>query len=546
MSKRDVLFLNRTVAAGLCALCLILGAVGGGPARVSAQTDFPDWLPEQTAPETGGQSGPGITPLEGKIDRATYRLGPGDRLALWLSGERVEVRTLDVSPEGMVFLDPAGPVQVCGLSVEAAEETVRRALSGFLRNTLVRLQLVDVRRFRVHVLGEVSSPGVYVATAVERVAGIIEMAEGVAAIGSRRNIALLRSGGGVVPVDLVAYEVSGCLENNPLLREGDVVHVPPMERAVRILGAVFRPGLIELRSGETVADLIALAGGPEPGAFLQSVEIERFSDTDPSDTERLFLNLTGYREGRSVDGAQVLKDGDRVFLRSIPKWHEEHAVLVTGEVQYPGWYAIEENLELLSHIVKRAGGFTPFAALREATVVRAERDTVIDREFERLKNMPVVDMTKTEYEYFKFRSRERRGQMVVDFEKLFLENDSSHDLILRNLDVVNIPHKPLTVAVEGQVASPGHVIHVPDRGVDYYIEQAGGYSWNANRGKTRVIRVRSGEWKWPGDVDSLEPGDTIWIPEKREIEWWELFKDVARVLAELATVYLVVDSAMGN
>ncbi len=524
--------------------CVGIGVVGAG----SAVAQFPagPWPAEASGGELRERPEVSTLPLEGEIDRSTYRLGPGDQLTLWLSGERVEVTTLDITAEGRVLLDPAGPLLVSGMTVDEAEAAVRRALSPYLRNVVIRIQLSSIREFKVHVLGEVDLPATYVTSAVERVAGVITMAGGVTSIGSRRNITVLRRTGEVIPVDLVSYEVLGCLDCNPLLLEGDVVRVPPLAAAVRVLGSVFRPGQIELRPGETIAGILALAGGLEPEASLGNVELERFRETDPSRSERRLLDLGGNNRAGAPDTHLVLRNGDRLYVRAIPKWHEENAVLVLGEVRYPGWYAIEEDRDLLSDVIGRAGGFTALAALREATVMRTERDTVVDQEFLRLKNMPVADMTKTEYEYFKFRSRERHGQMVVDFEKLFLEDDKSHDLVLRNRDEINVPRKPLTVAVEGAIASPGHVIYAPDKDVGYYISQAGGYAWNANRGKARVIKVSSGEWKWPEDVKVLEPGDTIWVPEKREIEWWPLFKDLTRVMAELATVYLVVDRALAD
>lgn len=530
------------VLVGYLAWVLAWGGVGTAWAKIVLEP------PEAGAEARELERAPelGVFPLEGEIDRATYILGPGDRLVLWLSGERVRVLEMEVTPEGVVLLDPAGPVRVSGLTLSDAERVILDALSPFYRNVTMRAHLAGIREFQVHVLGEVQFPGVYIASPVQRVAGVIARAGGVTPIGSRRNITIVRRNGEVLPVDLVAYEVLGRLGRNPLLMEGDVVHVPAVEASVRLLGSVFRPGEIELRVGERVGDLITLAGGLEPSADLSRVEIERFAAEDPSQTERVFLNLEGFGTREVRDSGLPLMDGDRIYLRSVPKWHEENAVLVQGEVRYPGWYAIEKDREHLSDIIRRAGGFSPLAGLREGTVVRAERDTVVDREFLRLKNMPVVDMTKTEYEYFKFRSRERRGQMVADFGKLFLENDMSHDLVLRNRDVINVPRKPLTVGVEGQVASPGHVIFAAGQGIDYYVAQAGGYSWNANTGKVRVIKVRSGEWKWPKQVKSLEPGDTIWVPEKREIEWWKLLTEVSRVLAELATVYLIVDRALAD
>ena len=538
-------FGTRALRFGLLVGGLALG--GAVPAGGQAPAQDPRWEtpPEEAYErELAGRTRPDLSLLEGEIDRATYRLGPGDELALWLAGERVTVTTLQVTPEGMVLLNPSGPLPVAGSTVDEAQEAIRRALSPYYRNVTIRVHLASVRRFRVHVLGEVLFPGVYLASAVERAAGVIDRARGVTEIGSTRNIRVLRENGETLPVDLVGYQVLGDLSRNPRLSGGDVVHVPPAGESVEIAGAVFRPGRIEIRPGETVEDLIALVGGLRPEATGVNVEIHRFSATDPAVAERELLNLDGFGRREVPDAGRVLRDGDRLYVRSIPEYHEQNAVLVRGEVLYPGRYAIEEDRERLTDLVGRAGGFTTLAALREATVTRAERDTVVDQEYLRLLNMPVADMTKTEYEYFKFRSRQRRGVMVVDFEKLFVGGDRSHDLILRNGDVIDIPRKPLTVAVEGQVASPGHVVFSPGRGVDYYVAQAGGYSWNANKRKVRVIKVRSGEWKWPRQVRILEPGDTIWVPEKREIEWWALFMDVTRVLAQLATVYIVVDRAV--
>ena len=45
-----------------------------------------------------------------------------------------------------------------------------------------------------------------------------------------------------------------------------------------------------------------------------------------------------------------------------------------------------------------------------------------------------------------------------------------------------------------------------------------------------------------GEVESLEPGDTIFVPEKPEHDWWGLFKDVSAVAGQLATFIILARS----
>ena len=66
--------------------------------------------------------------------------------------------------------------------------------------------------------------------------------------------------------------------------------------------------------------------------------------------------------------------------------------------------------------------------------------------------IPVQDMTKVEYQYFKAKSRERKGHVVVDFQAL-MAGDESQNLLLRREDRIIVPATRTTVTVTGAVAS---------------------------------------------------------------------------------------------
>ena len=196
----------------------------------------------------------------------------------------------------------------------------------------------------------------------------------------------------------------------------------------------------------------------------------------------------------------------------------------------------------LEEIVKECGGLTKQADLQRAKVVRWSALENEDPEFERLKKMSVADMSEMEYEYFKTRSREEAPAVVVDFKKLFNDNDKSQNIFLQDQDEIVIPVQLPTVNVTGNVNRPGLISWIPGKTTDYYVEKAGGYSWNARVSKMRLIRAQTGTWIKPKKDTPVEIGDTIFVPEKQELNLWQLWKDLMLIVSQVATVIIVVQT----
>ena len=71
-----------------------------------------------------------------------------------------------------------------------------------------------------------------------------------------------------------------------------------------------------------------------------------------------------------------LKQGDVLSIKKIPSWEENQVVDLSGEVRFPGSYAIRKN-EKISDLITRAGGLTEDAFSRGAVFTRkslAERE----------------------------------------------------------------------------------------------------------------------------------------------------------------------------
>lgn len=507
--------------------------------------------------------------LESAVNADTYRLGPGDVLTIGIWGPQPVTYELPVTLEGKLLLPSIGVLPVDGLPLGVAREHIRDRILEDYRNVEVTVTLTRLRRFQIHVLGQVHKPGTYLASAVDRVSSAVNWSGGLTERASQRRIQVQSQGQQRATADLFAFLQRGIARDNPLLQDGDIVYVPFKSENYQVRGAVNQPEAFEHVPGDRLSDAIFYAGGLTADAFVDTIEVARYPGDD-APRRRFFIvdgkdpiaadsfgdghipEVVGHFRpaGTRSDAAEMpeypdieLEAGDIIFVRAVPEERLRELVEVRGEVVYPGAYPIVEGETRITNVISWAGGFTAEAFLQESQVIRRESLRQEDREFERLRNIPVADMKPDEYEYFKVRSRETPGLMVVDFQELFDEHDAEEDLILRRGDVINIATRRDFISVLGLVSDPGNIPFEAGLEVEDYIERSGGYADRADEGKTRVIKAGSGEWVRGDDAHDLGPGDTVWVPEKPDRDWWGGFKDVVSVTTSILTIYLIAERA---
>jgi protein involved in polysaccharide export with SLBB domain len=497
--------------------------------------------------------------LEQKIDAKTYILGPGDIVSIFTWGNFQGQYRLAVTPEGMVLIPEIGPVNVSGITLFEAGRRISSKISKRYLNVETVVSLVDLRIFKVYIGGAVLEPGAYAATAVTRVSELINMAGGFLdgrhdqggfssrlqeipaeeRISSKRNVLVYRHDGDTLRADIQRFEITGSTQYDPTLMDGDRLFVPMREHSINlygIFGAVRNPGYFEYSENDSLADLIELAHGLKSNADSVNVSLVRFKpDHRRTFEEKIDLTAAGWNIRLQPD--------DRIYVKAEREFHEKYQVELTGEFKFPGFYPIKKDSTRLSEIVTEAGGFSVSASLEEAEMIRVSAEEIVDPEFERLKLMHVADMLDTEYEYFKTKSRSKAGRVAVDFVGLFVDDDTTKDFLLRDGDIINVPRKSKVINVMGEVSNPGIQPFIPDVDYRFYLRGAGGFSDRADKGKIRIIRGITGEWKDARKGAALEPGDTIWIPEKKKRDYWALAKDTLIFVGNLATVYLVIEQA---
>jgi polysaccharide export outer membrane protein len=504
-------------------------------------------------PSALAQSVTGVA-LESTIDPESYVVGPSDLIAvnLWMSPPLSF--NLNVSPEGTLIIPTVGEVRVAGLKLSSAKEKILAAVRRKYLTAPITATLVKPRPIIVSVVGKVLNPGTYTMTAADRANRAIDEAnrpsrtqnevqvQGVKYEASERKILVKRRDGTQEPADLIKYMATKNDRWNPYLREGDVVVVPSKDlrkNTIGVYGAVNLPGRFEFVQGDSIKDALRIAHGLSEHAATDSIEFSRL-DAEGNGMTTRFIDGVKLMNGSAADAA--LEPGDRVRVPSHLDEREDYRVSIHGEVHYPGTYPITRNTTKLSELIKRAGGFTDVAAIKSAELNRYSVSPQ-EIELERLLSLRGgASQEDSAYYLTETELRIRKEIVNVDFEKLFLQKDSSQDVILQSEDYVIVPSARKTIYVFGQVVSPGHIPYIPGTNVEYYLVKAGGATERARLGDIKIVKAKTKQWLSPKET-TIEEGDYVWVPKEVERPfgyYMSIVGSIASVVSVAATVTLLV------
>ena len=488
-----------------------------------------------------------VSAQDGAIDPERYVLGPGDELALSVSGRVSMSSRLLIDPEGIAWLPDLGPLRMGGLTLQDARERLAQVFARGSRGLEAHLYLTRLRRFKIYVEGEVRHPGTVEATAAMRASEAIERAGGITPEGSQRAISLRSPGDSLRSVDLLRFSRLGDRQANPTLLDGDLLLVPRRARPVYLYGSLPYEGAYEFRAGDRLSDLIRIAGGFREDAQPESARVLRFRDDRDSDA--LAVDLGAVLRGTDD---LALQEGDRVFVPSRGDYHQDRHVTVTGEVVRPGVYSLAEGSEHVSDLIHRAGGLSGNAAPNGIVVVRAGSATLErDPEFARLSRLSRNEMTDAEYQMFRAKLAAAQNAYRVDREAIFGAPAShggakeagayrARDVLLQSGDMLFVDRLPLSVRLAGEVRQPGLVAFEPGRGGEEYIRLAGGFTAKAKRGGVRITRYASGQTLPLRDARQVEPGDLIFVPDRPDVRWLSVIRDVVTFSAAVATLVIAL------
>jgi protein involved in polysaccharide export with SLBB domain len=321
--------------------------------------------------------------LSGPVD-ASYRLGPGDRLVLILTGDVEAVHSLEVTREGFVVIPQVGQLFVANLTLGQLDDLLYarlgRVYSGVRRgaNATSRFS-VSVSRLRsnqVFVLGEVERPGSYMVSSAGTAISALYAAAGPTANGSLRAVQIKRGDRVVSSLDLYDYLLRGDASRDARLETGDIVFVPPRGMRVRVVGEVIRPATYELRAGETLGDLIKAAGGFRADASRRKIQIERIlppAQRKSDGRDRITIDVESEQLANGSPPIVPIEAGDVVRVFPVAE-RVRNTIAVKGNVWTPGNQGLAPGMTV-ADAVRLAGGPKPDVYLGQILVTRLRADS---------------------------------------------------------------------------------------------------------------------------------------------------------------------------
>jgi len=281
---------------------------------------------------------------------STYVLGPGDgfRIRVWSDLGEESVSNVTINPEGQVYIPTLGVIGAQGLTLGQFEESVSRSLEEKFKHFKSQITLTKVRKIQVFVTGEAVRPGAQMLAAQATVFNSLYRAGGPTEKGSMRKIKIIRNGQILSQIDLYRYFLAGDKEQDIILENGDTVFIPPVGKRVKVFGEVIRPAIYELDGEKSLEEIIKMAGGLEPSAYIKRIKVFRWQ----GDRRRQILDAEGLKD---ADGKHFeIMNGDEI---EVEKSLEQigNRVNIEGAVKKPGEYAVEPG-DSLSSLIEKAGG----------------------------------------------------------------------------------------------------------------------------------------------------------------------------------------------
>lgn len=379
----------------------------------------------------------------------TYQIGPGDELLIDVWGAAENNYRKQVDREGAIRIENIGPVYVSGLSIEKAKTKIisylKKIYSGIGASSsshnkvFAEVSLVGVRTVQVNIIGEVKVPGTYALSALSSVLNALYASGGPTENGTFRAIKVVRGGKNFASFDIYEYLMDGDEKGNVLLRDQDVIIVQPYISKVEVSGNVKRPGVFELKEGETIKDLERYFSGFNAKAYKNRLLVERVNGTQ--------------KEVNEIDASNqhdfVLKDGDSILVGQVVDRYDNR-VTIEGAVYRPGNYELTENLKL-SELIEKAEGIRDNAFVDRGIINRN-----IDDVNEEIVSFSVKEILKEESDVFLKRE---------DRIKIFSKDDLK---------------EAYTVSIDGAVNKPQEIKFVEKMQLEDIIAISGGLKEGAD------------------------------------------------------------------
>lgn len=393
-----------------------------------------------------------------------YVLGPGDELQVTVYGVQEFNATVPVSTEGKVTIQYVGQIPVSGMTIEAATQKIKSAIARVYSTVAsgqsqVGISLSRIRTIRVTIIGS-KQPGNYSISSLATVYNALFLGGGPGKNGSYRNIELLRDNRVYKNIDIYRFLVNGDQSDNVGLKDNDVIRIPAYSQRVTVEGQVKRPGIFEMKKGETFSNLVSFASGFNEFAYTASVNVLQKTNKEFKVTDIKESEFNSYKP----------LSGD-VFRVSKILSRFENRIKIEGAVFRPDTYSFYEGMRI-SDLISKADGLKEDAYSNRARIIRLRSDLTTE----------IVNVNLAQA----------------------LSGDLDADLPLKREDVITVYsildfEEEFSITIDGEIKKPGVYDYYENLTLNDLFVQAGGLTGSASK-RVEIARMIQSE-----EIDDSNP-----------------------------------------
>ncbi len=382
-----------------------------------------------------------------------YILGPGDELQVSVYGVQEYSASVPVSVEGKITIQNVGQIAVSGMLIEAASQKIKSAIARVYSTvqsgqSQVSVSLSRIRTIKITIVGG-KQPGNYSISSLATVYNALHLAGGPGKNGSYRNIELIRNNKVYKNIDIYRFLVKGDQSDNISLKENDVIRIPAYSQRVTVEGQVKRPGIFEMKKGETFSDLLNFASGFNEFAYTASVNVVQKTAKEYKVHDINESDFNTYKP-ESGDVFKVTKILSRF----------ENRIKIEGAVFRPDYYSFTDGMRV-SDLITRAEGLKEDAYSKRARIIRLKSDLTTE--------IVNIDLNAA------------------------LSGDLNSDIELKREDIVTVYsildfREEYKVTIDGEVKKPGVYEYVENITLNDLIVQVGGLTGSASK-RVEVARM---------------------------------------------------------
>nr|WP_321308052.1 SLBB domain-containing protein [uncultured Sphaerochaeta sp.] len=433
------------------------------------------------------------------VSNGSYPVTPGDTFRLvYLDGMKSVTVDLQVDESSSVSIPGLGTIDGKGKTFSQVRKAIYDMVRTYYSYSNPQLVFIRTGSFMVSVVGEVVGTRVVPAWGLTRLSEVLQNATPYA---STRNVLIRHADGSEEVFDLYRAMRDGVLEEDPLLRSGDVITLERCETLVMLSGRVYEEGTYQLLESDRLEDLLTTyGGGLLSSADVQNIRIQRYNP-ESGVWYVQYVNLLEQPDYSLSHLDQVIVDAQQPSVQTVTiegavsSSEVYDSLSTTALVGYPSgrifyqFYPGESMKQMLSSLSSR---FLAVSDLEGAYLLRSG------------------------------------NRIPLNIQSILYGEDENQSMQLQSDDTLIIPFTQRLVTVSGGVVRPGVFAYVPDKTVNYYLSLAGGLSDDA--AYPSEVKVQGPDGKTIALGEPILPETTIAVAKET------LARDIAPTVAIIGLV----------